>query len=229
MSCFSCASFQSIPQPIGQKGRRKSAAPYLYVGHTRSIKVSDLLDSQVLNLAMSSASLVTSLALLFIHFKNRKTQVSSYFLARATYRASSIDLKFVSSEQREGNVLIKLVLFNPGSIATLIQSLTVYKEVESRFFLFRFFGRTEWKEVDDAKWWPTSDPSCKDQKYFADEYKSLYVEDCRDIYVLLPGYINRSVHRFAVETNHGGYSHSSTIDATRTYFSHAFRRWFHET
>lgn len=194
----------------------------------RSIEVSDLLDTHGLNLAMSSASLVISLVLLFIHFKNRKTQVSSYFLARAAYRASSIDLKFVSSEQLEGDVLIKLVLFNPGSIATIIQSLTVYKEVESRFFLFRFLGRSGWKEVVDAKWWPTNDTSCKDQKFLADEYKSLYVEDCRDIYVLLPGYIDRNMYRFTVETNHGGYSHSSTIDATRTYFSHAFRRWFHE-
>lgn len=190
--------------------------------------MSDLTDSQILNLAMSSASLAISLALLFVHLKNRRTQLSSYFLARAAYRSSSIDLKYVSSEQLEDNVLIKLVLFNPGSIATIIQSLTIYREVESRFFLFRLLGRTAWKELGEAKWWPTSDPSCKDQKFLADEYKNLYVEDYRDIFVLLPGYIDRNVYRFAIETNHGGHTRTSTIDATRTYFSHAFRQWFHE-
>lgn len=190
--------------------------------------MNDLLDSQTLNLAMSSASLAISLALLFVHLKNRKTQLSSYFLARAAYRSSSIDLKYVSSEQLGGNVLIKLVLFNPGSIATIIQSLTIYKRVKSRFFLLRFFGRTEWEEIREAKWWPASDPLCKDQKFFADEYKSLYVEDHRDIFVLLPGYLDRNVYRFSIETNHGGYSHSSTIDGTWSHFSHAFRQWFRE-
>ncbi len=169
-----------------------------------------------------------ALALLFIHFKNRGTQLNSYFLSRAAHRSSSIDLKYVSSEQLEDNVLIKLVLFNPGSIATIIQSLTVYKEVESKFFLLRLFGRTEWKELREVSWWPTSDPSCKDQKFFADEYKSLYVEDCRDIFVLLPGCIDRNVYRFAIESNHGWYSHSSIIYATECYFPHAFRQWFHE-
>jgi hypothetical protein len=190
--------------------------------------VSELFDNQVLNLAMSSASLAISLALLFIHLKNRRTQLSSYFLARAAYRSSSIDLKYVSTEQLENQVLIRLVVFNPGSIATIIQSLTVYKEVEPTFFLSRLLGRREWKEVSEAKWWPTSDPSCKEQKFLADEYKSLYVEDYRDIFVLLPGYIDRNKYRFDIQTNHGGHSHASTIDATRTYFSHAFRQWFHE-
>ncbi len=190
--------------------------------------MNDVIDAQVLNLVMSSASLVISLAVLFVHLKNRRTQLSSYFLTRAAHRSSAIDLKCVSSEQLEDKVLIRLVLFNPGSIATIIQSLTVYKEVESESFFLRWLGRVKWKELRDARWWPTSDPSCKDQKYFADEYKSLYVEDYRDIFVLLPGYIDRNMYRFAIETNHGDYSHSSTIDATRSYFSHAFRQWFHE-
>lgn len=190
--------------------------------------MSDFLDGQVLNLAMSSASLAISLALLFVHLKNRRTQLSSYFLARATYRSSSIDLKYVSTEQLENQVLIRLVVFNPGSVATIIQALTVYKEVEPEFFFFRLLGRTEWEELGEAKWWPTSDPSCKEQKFLADEYKSLYVDDHRDIFILLPGYIDRNKYRFDIQTNHGGRSHFSTIDATRTHFSHGYRQWFHE-
>lgn len=188
----------------------------------------DLIDAQILSLAVSLASLVISLAVLFVHLKNRRTQLRSYLLTRATHRSSAIDLKYVSSEQVEEQVLIKLVLFNPGSVAAIIQSLTVSREIESRFFLLRWFGWTEWKELTEARWWPTSDPTCKDQRYFADEYRSLYVEDCRDIYVLLPGYIDRAMHRFTIQTSQGGCAHSSKIDGTRSYFSHAFHQWFHE-
>lgn len=185
-------------------------------------------DSQVINTAMSSASLIISLALLLIHLKNRKTQLRAYFLSRETYRSSNVALKYISSEQQGENALLKLVLFNPGSVAAIIRSLTVYKEVESSFFLFRVFGVTEWREIQDAKWWPTSDPDCKEHKYLADEYRSLYVDDQRDIYVLLPGYIDRNKHKFETKTNQGSCSTESTIDATRIYFPHAFRQWFHE-
>jgi hypothetical protein len=134
----------------------------------------------------------------------------------------------VSTEQLDDNILIKLVFFNPGSIAAIIQSLTIYKEVEASSFIKRLLGFTEWKEIRSARWWPTADSSCKEPKSMADEYQNLYVEDHRDILVSIPGRIDRNVYRFAIQTNHGGHSHYSTIDATTTYFSHAFRQWFQE-
>ncbi|WP_129373655.1 hypothetical protein [Pseudomonas aeruginosa] len=185
-------------------------------------------DNQVLNVVMSSASLVISLALLLIHLKNRKTQLRAYFLSRETYRSSIVVLDYVASEQLDENVLLKLVLFSPGSVATVIRSLTLYRKCESRFFLLRAFGITEWRKVREVTWWPVSDPNCKEQKYLADEYRSLYVDSHRDIYVLFPGFIDRNEYKFEVKTNHGSCSTKSTIDATKIYFSHAFRQWFHE-
>jgi len=119
-------------------------------------------------------------------------------------------------------------MFSPGSVATVIRSLTLYRKCESRFFLLRAFGITEWRKVREATWWPVSDPNCKEQKYLADEYRSLYVDSHRDIYVLFPGFIDRNEYKFEVKTNHGSCSTKSTIDATKIYFSHAFRQWFHE-
>jgi len=118
-------------------------------------------DNQVLNVVMSSASLVISLALLLIHLKNRKTQLRAYFLSRETYRSSIVVLDYVASEQLDENVLLKLVLFSPGSVATVIRSLTLYRKCESRFFLLRAFGITEWRKVREATWGPVSDPNCK--------------------------------------------------------------------
>lgn len=187
-----------------------------------------MFDNQLLNLAMSSVSLVISLALLLIHLKNRKTQLRAYFLSRETYRSSAIVLKYISSEQYGESTLHKLALFNPGSVAAIIRSLGVYKKIESRFFLLRVLGFTEWREVPEAQWWPASSPDCKEQRYLADEYRSLYVDDQRDIYVIMPGYIDRNEYKFEIKTNHGGCSIESTIDVTRIYFPHAFSEWFHE-
>jgi hypothetical protein len=189
----------------------------------------DMLDTQVLNLVMSSASLAISLALLFVHLKNRKTQLRSYVLARAAARSSSINLQYVSSEQLDGKVLIKLVLFNPGSIAIIIQALAVHKKVESRFFLLRLLGLTEWTELDQAAWWPTSDSSCKDEKFFADEYKSLYVEDYRDIFALLLGCLDRNMYRFHIQTNNGDYIIYSIIYYVgNACFPRSYWQWFRE-
>ncbi len=187
-----------------------------------------MLDNQTLNLAMSSASLAISLALLLIHLKKRKTQLRTYFLSRETYRSSSAVLDYISSEQQDENVLLKIILFNPGSIAVIIRSFTLYRKVESRFLLLRTLGFTEWKQVQGAQWWPISDPSCKEQKHLADEYHSLYVDSHRDIHVLLPGHIDRNEYKFELKTNQGCYSTESTIAATTIYFSHASRQWFHE-
>jgi hypothetical protein len=184
--------------------------------------------SSVLNLAMSSLSLIISLGILIVHLKNRNIQFNAYAINRHTHRSSSIDLVFVSGEQLDDSVLLKLVLFNPDSVAAIIKSFTLYKEVKSTSFFGRLFGSTEWKEITLARWWPTVDSSSKTPRSFADEYQNLYVEDCRDILVSMPGMIDRNHYRFVIETNLGGYQTISTIDATRSYFPYAFRQWFYE-
>lgn len=85
----------------------------------------NLAETQIWAIAISLLSLLISFATLYINLKNRKTQLNTYSLTRASHRSGNIDLKWVSSEQLENEVLIKLIFFNPGSIASIIQSLTI--------------------------------------------------------------------------------------------------------
>lgn len=173
------------------------------------------------------AGFAISLFLLFIHLKNRRTQLRSYWITRDAYRSSSIQLVFVHSEQLEGFVFVKLVLFNPGSIATVIKSFSVEKKVKLSLFQ-RILKFREWERIEGSKWWPTENPETKTVRYLADEYRNLFVEDQRDICVVIPGMLDREKYRFEIRTNNGGFAVQTTIDATRTSFAHASRDWFYE-
>ena len=185
-----------------------------------------MFDSSILNITMSSASLVISLILMIIHIKSRRTQLNTYFLSRATHRSSSIVFDYISSETSSGSMLITLSLYNPGSVAAIIRCLTIYEERQSKFFLVRSLGLNRWMPVNDAIWWPTSDPRCKEEKYLADEYRSLYVRDQRDIYVKIPRITNGIRYRFELRTNHGGVITQATTGAGKSHFPHAFSQWF---
>lgn len=185
-------------------------------------------DTQIWTIAISLLSLLISFATLYINLKNRETQLNTYFLTRASHRSGNIDLKWVSSEQLENEVLIKLIFFNPGSIASIIQSLTIWREIPSDWRILRWLGQTEWEEVRSARWWPAADPSCKKLKNFADEYKSLYVSDYRELLILIPGYIDRNLYKFLIKTNNGQCSQKCTIDAIKSHFPHTSEQWFYK-
>ncbi len=85
-----------------------------------------------------------------------------------------------------------------------------------------------WQEIKEARWWPTSHPSCKDIKCFSDEYKSLYVKEHRDILISLPGYIDRNQYRFSIETSQGGIWIQTTIDYSKTNFDKKFVQNYYE-
>ncbi len=180
------------------------------------------------NELISLANLFISLSLLFIHLRNIKTQRRSYILTRAAHRNSGVILKYVSSEQQEKSTLIRLILFNPGSIAFVIQSLSAHKQTDSKYSFLRYLGIMRWQEIKEARWWPTSHPSCKDIKCFSDEYKSLYVKEHRDILISLPGYIDRNQYRFSIETSQGGLWIQTTIDYSKTNFDKKFVQNYYE-
>ena len=186
------------------------------------------MDHDAIRDLISVLGFVISLFLLFVHIKNRHTQLSSYQLARATYRSSSIDLHYIGSEQVDDHVLLKLVLFNPGSVAAIIQSFAVFEVSPTRNSIRRLFWPTEWRRIEDARWWPTKNADQKTSGYLADEYENLYVEDFRTILVSIPGMIDRREYLFEVRTNHGSQTTRTTIAATASHFSHHFERWYRE-
>ncbi|WP_145914935.1 hypothetical protein KV708_15725 [Comamonas thiooxydans] len=166
---------------------------------------------------------------LIISIKNYKSQNKSYSMNRYIHRSTEIDLKYVESDFMHGGILAKLVLFNPGPTAVIIQSLTLYKQTTAKFFLKRWLNVPDEVEIRNARWWPVSDATCKEPKYLHEEYKSIYVEDIRDIYVAWQGYRDdESKYVFLIQTNKGGYSTISTVSESESYFPHAYRKWYRE-
>ena len=177
---------------------------------------------------ISWLGLGVALISLILHFRNRKVVLRSYWLNRSNHRSSSIDFVYVNSKQKDDEYILKLVLFNPGSIASVIKSLTIYREIVSSNAFLRFFNISEWEEVTEAKWWPTKNDSCSEIKSFAEEYKNLYVDDLRDILVSMPGYIDRNRYKFHIKTNNGGYVCESRIDSISSCFPYASEQWHSE-
>jgi hypothetical protein len=137
-------------------------------------------------------------------------------------------LKYISSELVDDYVLLKLVLFSPGPIATIIQSFAVFEDSRTRNPIRRLLWPTEWRRIEGARWWPTRDVNQKKPRLLADEYENLYVQDARIILVAMPGMIDRRKYLFEVRTNNGFQIHETTIDATAIHFSHHFEEWYSE-
>ncbi|WP_273822861.1 MULTISPECIES: hypothetical protein [Pseudomonas] len=146
---------------------------------------------------------VIAVAALCLSISNRRTQLATYRLTRSSHWSSTNDLHVISAEQLDDSVLVKLVFFNPGAIAALIQSLAVYEIPPSVWWWPRRLDGLRRKRIEFAQWWPTCDENEKTPRLFADRYQQLLVKESRVILVRFPGRINRLVHAFELKTNHG--------------------------
>ncbi|CAI8908707.1 hypothetical protein [Pseudomonas zeae] len=173
---------------------------------------------------ISWSGFAISICLLFLQIKNRVTQVSSYNLSRAAYRSGTIVLKLVNVVQLEDSVLMKLVIFNPGSVAAVIQSCSIFERPKNKNWFWRFFT-SKWQRVERSLWWPIQDGSDTEPKYLADAYQQLYVKDVRSIYVSMPGMTDRRRYLFEVRTNNGYVTTETSVMDGRTFFSHHFEEW----
>lgn len=81
-------------------------------------------------------------------------------------------------------------------------------------------------KIEEARWWPSCDNEADSIKTLKNEYVNLYVEDYRNIFVNLPGYISREDYKFLVKTNHGSVERITNIDSTEIYFADSYQRWF---
>lgn len=152
---------------------------------------------------MTYANALMASVALYLSIRNQGTQTAMYRLTRSTHWSSTTDLHVISAEQLEGYVLVKLVFFNPGSVAALIQSLAIYEVPHPVWWLPRRFDWLRWQPLEYAKWWPTQDENEKTPRLFADKYPDLMVKDSRVILARFPGSINRRTHAFVLRTNHG--------------------------
>lgn len=165
--------------------------------------------------------------LFFVHLKNRRTQVATFNLTRSTHRSGINDLVYIGSEQVGDNVLCRFVFFNPGSVAAIIQSFSAFETPQSYGWIRKSFERFKWRRIKFATWWPTSCPEEKEERFFSDEYMSLYVADYRVIMVLLPGLIDRRRYLFRIDSNHGYVTTEVGIDGNKSCFPYAhFRKHY---
>ena len=176
----------------------------------------------------SAISLLIALAALVINFKNRQTTLKGYLMSRNSIRSSEFDLFFVSATQLQDSVLVKLAVFNPGSIAILIKSMTVYVKQQRRNAILRVVSPYEWVELVDAKWWPSDNDDCVEVKTVDQAYRLLYVKDQRDIKIRIPGFVDRRAYRFYIKTNHGFQYRETRIDDSNSCFPFNFEQYYSE-
>lgn len=181
-----------------------------------------------LSFILSVASLAISIVALYFNHKNNIINKNSFLISRDGYRASSIALQFVCSKQYDGFYILKFVVFNPSSIATIIKSFSVSERAHSYNRFLGFFCRDNWDILESAKWCPSDQDLCNEIYNMEQNYKHLFVSDHKNIFVSIPGRITREQLKFTIKTNNGGVSLKTSVDATATYFSFDFHQTFRE-
>ena len=172
------------------------------------------------NSISSIIAIVLSAIGLVIHFRNRKTTAKSYLISKVSYLRNSFDLMHIESKQGENEHLVKLAVYNPGSIQLLIRCVKIYKQSKIANPIYNFFGfHAKWERINDARWWPSKIEDFSDEKYLHQEYENLMVKDIRNIFVKIPGYMDRSRHKFEIMTSFGSMIHITTITGTNSSFS----------
>ncbi|HGO5290763.1 TPA: hypothetical protein ACX6RK_001471 [Photobacterium damselae] len=178
--------------------------------------------------AISLISLFVAIFALYLNYRNNNVSKKSYLINRELIRNGNLHLDFVKATQLKDRYVVHLVVFNPSEIGLLLHSLTVFEIVENRSWINEFLNKLEWRELTEAKWWPTKNLDDLNIKSRIDEYNNAYVENSRDIYISIPGLMPRTKHKFEIMTNLGGYAHIGSVDSTKSYFSYSFQQYWHE-
>ncbi|WP_162941000.1 hypothetical protein [Photobacterium salinisoli] len=177
---------------------------------------------------VSVISLLVAALALYFNYKSHCVTRKSYLINRELSRNGNIYLDFVKVTQLDDRYVIHLVVFNPSEIGLILHGLAVFKEIESKGWINKVLNAQEWEKINKAIWWPTIDLEDLHIKYRDEEYKNMYVENARDIYVSIPGEMLESYHRFEIMTNLGGFSQKLRPSVGRSFFSHNFRQIWYE-
>ncbi|HCG6770838.1 TPA: hypothetical protein NJ252_004497 [Vibrio parahaemolyticus] len=179
-------------------------------------------------ISISIVSLIVAALALYLNYRNHRVTRNSYLINRERLRNGNIYLDYIKATQLDDRHVIHLVVFNPSEIGLLLHSFSVYKQIERKGFIHCLFNRQQWKRVNEAVWWPTTNLEDLEVKYREEEYKNMYVDNMRDIFVSIPGDIMGSEHRFEIVTNQGSSSQELRLSVGNSYFSHNFQQVWHE-
>ncbi|ENQ5770895.1 hypothetical protein ACEPEE_001114 [Vibrio fluvialis] len=184
--------------------------------------------NEYFTISISIVSLIVAALALYLNYRNHRVTRNSYLINRERLRNGNIYLDYIKATQLDDRHVIHLVVFNPSEIGLLLNSFSVYRQIERKGFIQNLINRQEWRRVDEAVWWPTTNLEDLEVKYRDEEYKNMYVDNMRDIFVSIPGHIVGSEHRFEIVTNQGSSSQELRLSVGKSYFSHNFQQVWHE-
>ncbi|WP_421670227.1 hypothetical protein [Rahnella sp. EDr1-12] len=170
-------------------------------------------------------SFIISIATLIVHFRNSKLQKLSYLMNRNNSRVGETNFEFVECKQVGDEYILKLVLFNPSSVATVVKSLTVTKTVEHPNFIMCKLGFMKKVKVQ-FRWSPAVDSHNFIVTLYKESYELLYVKDVAVFFVAISGHVNRDLHHIELRTNHDFQTVTTRIDGFNARFPIHFEQWF---
>jgi len=172
----------------------------------------------------SLTALLISIITLFIHIKNRFTNLKSFSITKDSHKRSFFEIIFIESKAFENEHIAKLAIYNPSSTALILNCVKLYKKESVTNRLYNLFGYYyNWKQVE-IKWWPSNKPDFTDEKFLHQEYENLIIKDMKNIFVQIPNDIERVLHKFEVITSFGEMTHITNITGTDSSFYLDFKR-----
>ncbi len=172
----------------------------------------------------SIIALLISLIMLFINIKNRFTNLRSFSITKDSHKRNSFEFIFIESKTIENHHFAKLAIFNPSSTSLILNCVKLYKieKVTNKFY--NLLGKKyDWKQVK-IKWWPSKSSEFTEERFLHQEYENLIVKDTKNIFVQIPGSMERGLHKFEVITSFGEMTHTTTITGTDSSFNLDFKR-----
>lgn len=171
------------------------------------------------------ANALLSILMVFISVKNSKIQKSSHLLNVQTARINATNLDLVETKEFDGNIVVKLAFFNPGSNAAIIKSLSVSKIIDHPNIFLKALGLT--KDINiQYSWSPAIDESKFKISLYKDAFKLLHVKTTAVLFVSIPGDLDRDTYCFEIRTNQGSHKLYTTIDGHNAQFPTDYRIWY---
>lgn len=172
----------------------------------------------------SLSAFLISIVTLIIHIKNRTTNLRSFSITKETHKRASFDLIYVESKVTDNFHFAKLIVFNPSSTSLLLNCVKLYRKEKITNKIYNLLGYYSKWEQTDIKWWPSDNSEFTKEKFLHEEYDNLLVKDSKNIFVKIPGEMDRNYHKFEVITSFGQMTHITTITGSDSSFNLDFKR-----
>ena len=171
------------------------------------------------NQYLSLVTLAISLIALYLSFKNRKTRLQSFSLAREAHNRNTFELVHIETKSFQNNHIIKMMVLNPSSTSLILNCVKFYRPMENKDWVSKLFGfRYSWNQTE-IRWWPSEEGNNYKERFLEEAYDNLIVKDYKNIFIQVPGRIHSSKHKFEVITSFGTTTHFTTVTGSEKSFN----------